>query len=172
VVIYAVGKIQIDGNNEIDPDDLNAKDYGSELVANDDYIYLENSGDRDNNPNDLSGLGCELTTDIYVQGLGLAGFINQGSAKNLELYSETQRDIDINKGLISAFMHFPNATVNVNGGLIRGVAWADTFNFDNDEGCTMGMVQNDVGRVVAAGIEDFVPINGVHPISSWGRRSR
>ncbi len=186
VIIYVEGKVYANGTQADDSDmvvytsdDTNSDgipDYVPNLggVNTTKFIALENLHGRDPDPDDLVGYGCEMVATDDPSGVvgskKLKGFINQGSPKNLEMYGSTSGDIDISNGKISAFMLFPNAMVKVSQGIINGVAWAGNFDdFSNTSGCTVGMVQNDVGDVLAATTSE--PRNQINAISSMKRRA-
>ena len=179
VVIYVKGKIDLSATLDIDDDDAvsydSAGNYVSALEGDDEkYIALSNFATRDPNAEDASGYGCELTNDTSTitatnSDKGLRGFINQGSATNLEMYGLTTT-VDGGNGRINAFMLFPNATFNVSQGLISGAVWATSFNFSNSSGCTVGMVQNKVGSVLA-GSTAYPSAHKINTISSLERQA-
>ena len=176
VVIYVKGKIDLSATFGIDDDDAvsydSAGNYVSTLNSDDEkYIALSNFATRDPNAEDASGYGCELTSDSGVIGSekGIKGFINQGSTANLEMYGPTSTTNTISNGRINAFMLFPNATFNVSQGLLSGAIWAESFDFSNSSGCTVGLVQNKVGNVLAASTS-YPSAHKINTISSLQRK--
>ncbi len=145
-------------------------------------VSLATTGSRDSDPNASPNYGCELTADTGTA--AVTTFINQGSPANLEMYGadgsafpnwssgHTANVVNMaGNTRINGFMLFPAAEVRVSQGLISGSVWARTFDFSNTAGCTVGVVQNSVGNVLAANVTN-TPTNIINPITSWRRLSR
>jgi hypothetical protein len=138
---------------------------------------LATSASRDSNPTNENGLGCEMTQDSGTA--AVTTFINQGTARNLEIYGadgtasphwsdgHTSTMISVSGNTrINGFLLFPEAQVVVSQGLISGSVWAKTFDFTNTSGCTVGMAQNSVGSILAISNSSA----RINPVTSWHRK--
>lgn len=153
---------------------------GTEDNGND--IILATSSNRDSMPTDQTGLGCELTADASTT--AITTFINQGSAKNLEMYGgnggnsstwssgHISNIVDLSANTrINGFMLFPQAEVKVSQGLLSGSVWAKDFDFSNTSGCTVGVIQNAVGSILASS-NSYPSLPSMGNINSWQRVPR